>query len=77
MGFDSHDSNTSNGRVIIDFCDEDAGVAIDHVDVEVNDEVEFEVRGRIEDLDEDVLEALGSRSFTPAELHLCTEPDAG
>lgn len=72
MAFDSHNSNAVDGRVVIDLCEDDGDVTIDHLDVEVNDEIDFEVRGRIDDLDDDVLDDLTGHSLEPAEIHFCT-----
>lgn len=73
MGFDQNNSNAVNGRVVIDLCAADGDVTIDHLDVNVNDEIDFEVRERIEDIDDDVLDDFTGHSLKPAEIHLCTQ----
>lgn len=76
MACDNHDCEAGNGRVVIDLCGGEADLAIDYIDVEVNGTVDFEVRGRIENLDDDVLASLSGHSVTPAELHFFTQEDA-
>lgn len=76
MVCDNHTPNTGNDRVVINLHGGEADLAIDYIDVEVNEAIGFEVQGRIENLDDDVLASLSGHSVTPAELHFFTQEDA-
>lgn len=76
MVCDNHTPNAGNDRVVINLRGGEADLAIDYIDVEVNEAIDFEVRGRIENLDDDVLASLSGHSVTPAELHFFTQEDA-
>ena len=64
-------------RVVIDLHSGPASLDLDHVDVEVNDGVSFEVAGRIEDIEDETLAALSGHTLSPAEIHFITKEDTG
>lgn len=76
MVFEGYNTNASNGRVVIDLCEGEGDIIIDQLDVEVNDDIDFDVRGRIEDIDDDVLDDLIGHSLKPAEIHFCIQENA-
>lgn len=70
------DITAVDGRVVIDLQDPPVTLDLDHVDIHVNGGIDFEVAGRIENVEDDVLEALSGRTLSPSEIHFVAGENA-